>query len=122
MDDFVTRYVEMWNEPDPARRRATVEALWHPDAGNYTDRITAEGHDAIEKRVAASYEEFIGAGYRFEQFGDAEAHHDVVRVRWVMVPAAGGPPEAAGSEILVLADDGRIRTDHQFIDPVPVTS
>jgi hypothetical protein len=120
MDDFVSRYIDLWNEPDPVRRRATIDELWHPEGANYTASITAEGLDAIEKRVAASHDRWVGGGgHRFEQQGPVEAHHGVLRVRWVMVPTDGGPAAGAGSEILVLDEQGRIRTDHQFTEPVP---
>ncbi len=33
-----------------------------------------------------------------------------------MVPRDGGEAAGSGLQILVLADDGRIRTDYQFID------
>jgi hypothetical protein len=33
-----------------------------------------------------------------------------------MVPVGGGEVAAVGLEILVLDDDGRIRTDYQFIE------
>jgi hypothetical protein len=122
VNDLVPRYIDLWNEPDPARRRTAVEALWHPDGGNYTAAITAEGLDAIERRVTASYERWVAPGYRFQQHGPAETHHDVVRVRWIMVPVAGGPPEAAGCELLRLDDRGRILTDHQFSEPIQPTA
>jgi hypothetical protein len=35
---------------------------------------------------------------------------------WNMVPARGGDPAGSGLEFLVLAADGRIRIDYQFIE------
>ena len=40
----------------------------------------------------------------------------MVKFHWEMVPSGGGDAAAVGLEVLVLAEDGRIRTDHQFIE------
>lgn len=120
VDRLVTEYIALWHEPDPGRRRATIVALWPPDGANYTDSITAEGHDAIERRVSAAHETWVAeGGNRFRPVA-VDAHHGAVRLRWVMEPVAGGPPAGAGCEILVLDAHGRIRTDHQFPEPLPV--
>src|SRR6185503_6994568 len=49
---FVDRYVNIWNEPDPQRRRETVRELWQEDARHLARTIEAAGHDGIEIRVA----------------------------------------------------------------------
>ncbi len=47
---------------------------------------------------------------------DAQRLKNVVTFQWEMVPA-GEPDTAAavGLEVLVLEDDGRVRTDYQFV-------
>ena len=51
--------------------------------------------------------------------GEADGHHDTVKLRWQMVPGAGGPADASGLDFLVLGADGRSRVDYQFIEPGP---
>jgi hypothetical protein len=41
---------------------------------------------------------------------------DVVKFRWEMVGKATGEVAGVGLEFLVLDEEGRIRTDYQFIE------
>lgn len=117
IDELAARYVAVWNEPDAAARDADVAALWSADARACTGANEYVGLDAITRRVAAAYEEFVvGEGFVFRQFGSAEAHHDGVRIRWEMAPASGGDAVSGGVQFLLLAPDGRIQSDYQFID------
>ena len=51
----------------------------------------------------------------FRRRDDVERLADVVKFHWEMV-SAGGEVAAVGLEFLVLARDGRIRIDYQFIE------
>jgi hypothetical protein len=44
-------------------------------------------------------------------------HHDAVRFLWEMVSISDGKVISVGLDFFVLAEDGRIRTDYQFIEP-----
>jgi len=119
LDAFVDRYIAMWNDADPAQRRATIDAQWAPDAGNYTLNLEAEGLDAIETRVTDAFEKYVGTGvHRFQCHQPAVAHHGAIRIWWEMVTVADGQVAAVGQEFLMLDEDGRIRSDHQF----PITA
>ena len=112
---LIERYVELWNEPDPEVRRATIEELWAPRGANYTQSMAAVGYDALDARVTSAYESYVGTGqYRFRAGAPAVEHHDAVKVEWEMVNLADHTVASVGLEFLVLAD-GRIRSDHQFI-------
>ena len=119
MDALVDRYLAMWNEPDAAIRRTTILTQWAPDAANYTATIEAVGHAAIENRVTAAHEKYVATGeHRFQLHQPYVAHHGAVRVWWEMVTVADGTIAAVGQEFLVLDEDGRIVSDHQF--PMPL--
>src|SRR5262249_49203959 len=45
------RYVAVWNETDPDRRRRAFAELWRPDGRHYVDTREACGYDALEKRI-----------------------------------------------------------------------
>jgi hypothetical protein len=74
-NELADRYVALWNEPDPARRRELVAGLW-TEAGAHllqppaevreiaarpgiglTARFEAVGHAALEARAASAHDE-----------------------------------------------------------------
>ncbi|HZR80522.1 MAG TPA: nuclear transport factor 2 family protein [Candidatus Binatia bacterium] len=120
LGEFIERYVGVWNEPDAARRRQSVAALWTEDAAHFTRTIEARGHQEIAARVTRAHDEFVASGrYRFRPHAAPEEHHGGVRFAWEMVPADGGPVAAVGTTLMLLAADGRIRLEYQFPDPTP---
>lgn len=113
---FIERYVALWNEPDADRRRQTIQELWAPDGANYTQTMEAVGYDALEDRVTKAYETYVGSGeHRFRSLEPPVGHHNAVKVRWEMVTVADDLVASIGLEFLVLDDEGRIISDHQFI-------
>jgi hypothetical protein len=120
LNELVERYVAVWNEPDPERRRRSIAELWPEDGAHFTPSLEVRGHAAHETRVAGAYEKWVKArGFIFRSANNADGHHDTVRFNWEMVPAAGGKPAAVGFDFLVLGADGRIRFDYQFLDIPP---
>jgi hypothetical protein len=164
LENLIQRYVALWNEPDPDRRRAAIRELWTAEAVHVLqppadlrataaaigfDRpiLEARGHEALERRVTRAHEEFVAPGtFTFRYHGDGERLHDVVKFRWEMVSTAGreaaagtigrgdnargdfaggdfaagdiagGEVAGIGLEVLLLAPDGRIAADYQFIE------
>ena len=116
LDAFVARYVSVWNEPDAAARRRLVEALWSPDGSNFTRNSQWRGYDALEARVRGSWEKWVRDGGCLFRPRHADTHHGVARFVWEMT-AADGKVISVGTEVLLLAADGRIREDYQFIEP-----
>ncbi|MFF5210049.1 nuclear transport factor 2 family protein [Streptosporangium sp. NPDC000396] len=113
---IVTRYLDLWNEQDPAIRRAAIEEIFTADA-TYTDPLAAvAGHDGIDALIAGAQAQFPGFGFR--QLGEADAHHDIVRFTWELGPEGVEAP-VAGFDVAVLDDEGRIRAVHGFLDKVP---
>ncbi|MGZ6010186.1 MAG: nuclear transport factor 2 family protein [Rhizomicrobium sp.] len=119
-NQLVERYVALWNEPDVDRRRQQIVALWTPDGLHYAKSHTCHGYCALEHRVTGSYERSIAPGINlFRHAGNIDAHHNVVRFNWHMVRRQSGDIAATGFELFVLADDGRIQADYQFVEPGP---
>ena len=115
--ELVERYVALWNEPDADKRRQEIVALWAPEGLHYAKSHTCHGYCALEDRVTRSHERSIAPGVNvFRHAGNIEAHHNVVRFNWHMLRRATGEISAVGFEFFVLADDGRIAADYQFID------
>jgi hypothetical protein len=132
-EEIADRYLAVWNEPDAGARRRSVEELWVEDGVHLleppeeivkraseigvTAVLEARGYDALTARVRRAYEEFVAPGeYEFVRHGEAARLQDLVKLRWAMVPAGGGEALAIGIDLLLLAPDGRIQTDYQFIE------
>lgn len=130
--ELADRYIAAWTRPEEKERRAAVEGLWAPDGlhvvrppqavreaaaavGFEPVAWTAAGHDAIEHRVARTYEKFVADGqHTFRARRDAVRLARVVTFTWEMVPTGGGDVAGGGKEFLLLADDGRIAEDYMF--------
>ncbi|MDR6426440.1 hypothetical protein J2738_002573 [Variovorax paradoxus] len=118
--ELADRYVAAWNETDAAARRAAIARLWVPDGEHFVRTLQVKGYEALEQRITGSHEKNVrDGGFRFVAAGDAQFLHGAVMFHWHMVPAAGGPIAALGLEFLLLAEDGRIAVDYQFILPTP---
>lgn len=117
-EDLAQRYIHIWNEADPAARRAQVAALWAENGTHYVRVREVHGHADLETRVATSHQTNVAErDYRFELAGGIEPLRDMVKFNWRMVPTGGGAVAATGLIVCLLAEDGRIRIDYQFIDP-----
>lgn len=115
--DVVDRYIAVWNEPDADARRRVVAELWTED-GTYTDPLAAaEGHEAVEAVIAGAREQF--PGHVFKLFGDIDAHHDVVRFGWELVPEGGDESVVVGFDVAVATSNGSLRNVYGFLDKVP---
>jgi SnoaL-like domain len=109
---LIDRYVAVWNEPDDARRRAAVSALWAA-GGVMINRLRRyEGREGVTEGVTRSYDAFVARGFRFqaERF---VSHHDAILFFWVMRDPAG-QADSRGINFLALDDAGQIAIDHQF--------
>jgi hypothetical protein len=54
--------------------------------------------------------------------GEIDAHHDVMRFSWELVPASGGDPVAIGFDVAETGEDGRIRNVLGFLDKAPAAA
>jgi hypothetical protein len=110
------RYVSVWNEADPDRRRQAIAEIWRPDGQHYVDVREARGYDALEQRIVGSYERNIRDGrHRFRSAPGALGLRDLVVVPWEMMVADSERKVASGVAILIVDSEGRIRTDYQFV-------
>ncbi|MFF1393016.1 nuclear transport factor 2 family protein [Streptomyces sp. NPDC058287] len=113
----VARYFEAWNAEGADARAEAVAAAWSED-GSYTDPLAdVAGHEGIAAVIAAARAQF--PGFAFRQTGAVDAHHDIARFTWELVSTADGSAPVAGSDVISLAKDGRIRTVQGFLDRIP---
>ena len=77
------------------------------------------GPDAIAGLIGAAQQQF--PGLEFTLGGPADANHNQARFTWHLGPS-GGEPIVIGFDVMVLDDDGRIRSVHGFLDRVPAAA
>lgn len=117
VQDLTTRYLAVWNETDPAARRALIERIWAAD-GSYTDPLVeARGHEALDAAVAAVQAEF--PGFEFRPAGPVDAHHRIARFGWELARPTDAEPLVVGFDVLTADEDGRITAVLGFLDKVP---
>jgi len=117
VNEVVVGYLAAWNERDAARRRALVGEVWTEDAAYVDAHRRGEGHDGIDKMIAAAQAQY--PGYRLRLVSGIETHNSYIRFSW----AAGGIPEAplylGGTDFAVIAPDGRLKIVAGFVDTAP---
>jgi V8-like Glu-specific endopeptidase len=132
--ELADRYVALWNEADPERRRTLIAGLWGEQGEHILQpseearRIAAgpgvggsaiievRGHAEIEARATSAYERWVASqGWRFRRRDDADRVHDTVKFHWEAV-AEDGEVTGSGLNLLVVAPDGRIERDYTFVD------
>ena len=115
LTQLVHRYIDAWNETDPAQRRELVAAVWSDD-GTYLDpMLSGAGHDSITTMIGLAQQQF--PEHRFELSFGPDAHNDRVRFAWKLVGPEDGTPVAAGVDFGTVAADGRLRAVTGFLEP-----
>ncbi|MFD6394267.1 hypothetical protein ACWF9G_31620 [Nocardia sp. NPDC055029] len=136
INDLATAYVALWNESDPAARRTLIEQLFAVDGAQFlvdppleirkaatelafpVPALAVHGHDALDRRATRAYEMFLASGdFVFAAAGPAvELPADTVGIAWTMTRRDDGTAAGGGFDLLALDTDGRIVSDHQFIE------
>jgi hypothetical protein len=115
---LVGRYLDTWNETDPQSRRTAIASVWAEDASYLDPLASVSGHDQISDLIDAVQEQ--APGHVFRLVDDwVDAHHNLLRFRWELVPASGGASIAAGFDVAITEDDGRIGRVLGFLDKAP---
>ena len=133
-NDLADRYVSLWNEADAGRRRRLVAELWTEDGAQILQppqemreiaarpgigmsaTLEARGRAELEARTTSAYDGWVaGEGFHFRRRDNVDRIADVVKFNWEAV-SADGEVAGVGLPVLVLAPNGRIRLDYQFIE------
>jgi hypothetical protein len=111
------RYVAVWNEADAERRGWRVAELWAPDGSCISETATWQGHAGIAAAAMQVFDTHVAKGFKFsaEKF---QAHHHVARLGWQLRAGDNGALSVAGSDLLILDDEGRVRCDYHFAETV----
>jgi hypothetical protein len=116
--ELVERYIDTWNETNAEARGSAVASVW-TDGARYVDPLAdVTGRDQISALIGSIQEQVPGHVFRLVD-DQIDAHHDVMRFSWELVPASGGDPLAIGFDVAVTGDDGRISSVLGFLDKAP---
>ena len=113
------RYIELWNERTPSRRREMLATHWTADARYVDPLMSGDGHDGVDALIAGVQQRF--PDFKFALIGAPNGYGDQLRFHlrfsWGLGPDGVDSP-IKGTDFAVLKD-GRIRSITGFLDQVP---
>jgi hypothetical protein len=109
------RYIELWNERAPARRRALLSENWTADASYVDPLMRGDGLDGIDALISGVQQRF--PEFRFRLIGEPNGYGEHLRFSWGLGPDGVDSP-IKGTDFAVLRD-GRISRITGFLDQVP---
>src|SRR5881409_3287428 len=102
--------------PTTPPRAGLIARAWDED-GHYVDPVLeVRGYRALSDMVDAVHGQF--PGHRFHRTTGVDLHHDLLRFGWELV-AQDGTVAAAGLDVGLVSDDGRLRRIVGFIGALP---
>jgi hypothetical protein len=116
--EAIDRYIAMWNETDPDRRRQLIAGLWTEDCTHADPMARVEGPDGIDGLVSTVQERF--PGHRFRRTSEVDSHNGHVRFSWELKPERG-PAPVCGTDFGTMTPDGRLRAITAFFDAEPAS-
>jgi hypothetical protein len=113
------RYIELWNERAPNRRREMLAANWTNDARYVDPLMSGDGHDGVDALISGVHQKF--PDFKFTLIGEPNGFGEHVRFCWGLGPDGVDSP-IKGTDFAVLSQDGRIKSITGFLDQVPQTA
>ena len=103
------------HHPPSAYPRHAAAKFW-PSEGAFR----ASGYDLgeVEREMEAQVERALASGLKISY---VDAHHNIARFTWELSPVGGGECPVIGFDVLVAAQDGRLRGVYGFLDKVPAS-
>ncbi|HZH51898.1 MAG TPA: nuclear transport factor 2 family protein [Microvirga sp.] len=112
------RYIDLWNETKPQRRRALMADLW-TETGTYQDPLMqGQGYDQIDALIEGVHSRF--PGFRFSLIGTADGYGNQVRFSW-QLGQEGSDSLIKGTDFATL-ENGRLASVVGFLDEVPAAA
>jgi hypothetical protein len=113
---LVERYLAAFNETDPDRRRALVDALYERDCTYVDPHVELNGPEQIASFIGETQQRF--PGYEFRLGGPVDSHHKQARFQWHASPVGESEPTFVGFDVIVTGEDG-VRSVYGFMDAAP---
>ena len=115
VNTIASRYIDLWNERTPGRRREILSQHWAKDVKYFDPAMSGDGHDGVDALVAGVQQRF--PDFRFRLLGQPNGFGDHVRFSWGLGPEGADSP-IKGTDFAVLSN-GKIRSITGFLDQVP---
>jgi len=112
---IANRYIDLWNERMPSRRREMLAENWTSDAKYIDPLMSGDGHDGVDALIAGVQQRF--PDFRFQLIGQPNGFGDHLRFSWGLGPDGADSP-IKGTDFATVKD-GRIRSITGFLDQVP---
>ena len=109
------RYIELWNEKLPSRRREMLASDWTADAKYVDPLMSGDGRDGVDALIAGVQQRF--PDFKFKLIGEPNGYGDQLRFSWGLGPDGVDSP-IKGTDFAILKE-GRIRSITGFLDQVP---
>ena len=84
VNTIASRYIDLWNERTPGRRRDILSQHWAKDAKYVDPLMSGEGHDGVDALIAGVQQRF--PDFRFHLIGEPNGFGDHVRFSWGLGP------------------------------------
>ena len=115
INNVANRYIDLWNERTPSRRREILSESWTTDAKYVDPLMNGDGLDGVDALIAGVQQRF--PDFKFKLIGEPNGYGDHVRFSWGLGPDGVDSP-IKGTDFAVLKE-GRIRSITGFLDQVP---
>ena len=115
---IASRYIDLWNERTPSRRREILRQNWASDAHYVDPLMSGDGHDGVDALIAGLQQRF--PDFKFTLIGEPNGYGDQLRFSWGLGPDGVDSP-IKGTDFAVLKE-GRIRSITGFLDQVPASA
>jgi hypothetical protein len=119
-DSIIDRYIAIWNETDPEKRRDLVGWAFTEDALYQDPLFTCDGHASLDQMAAAAQAQFPGAQIALSS--EPDAHHDWVRFSWKLTMPGESESLVDGTDLGRIGEDGRFALMIGFLDKVPAAA
>jgi hypothetical protein len=114
--ETVERYLRFWNAETAAEQRDLASVTFTDDIQYCAPIGLLSGPQALMDFRNQAAERLGTVVFRLR--GEPDFHHDRARLRWE-IEARGERPFAAGADVLVFDQDGRVGSVTAFLDQAP---
>src|SRR5260221_11258139 len=112
------RYIDLWNERTPSRRREILSQHWTRDARYVDPLMSGDGHEGVDALIAGVQQRF--PDFRFRLIGEPNGFGDHGRFSWGLGPKGAARP--IKSTDFASVRDERIRSFTGFLVQVPAVA